>query len=561
MRRYLLGKNKIWLILTIILQFFASITALSAAIMLRMVIDTINKKSLTALYFVVGMVIGYALLLGCITCFSQRVKEIFRKRALYELRQDLMRGILNQDIVQFQEANSASYLSMCNTNVQMIEENYIKNIIDIFTNICMITIGVIMMFLFHWMVALVALVCSLLPTLIPNLFRHRLGKAQKEMATSASVYTTSIKDIFNGFAVIKSYGMGVCVRKEHSHCAYEIEDKKAKQACLLADVTSISTGLGVLVQFIIILFAGVLVIKGYITLGTIIAITQLSGEVLGPASVLSSQIGLLKCVKPICEELLSYIDRPLEKEGQVHIPPLSKMITFTNVHFAYDGKEVIKGICIQFEKHKKYAIVGNSGSGKSTLLKLLLHYYTTYTGVISMDTHDYQHMYAEEVHKHCAFLQQSVFLFDDTIKNNITLFEDVAEETLENVIVQAGLDEMIKQFPKGMDTLVGESGNMLSGGEVQRIAIARALLKGADVLVLDEATSALDNETASYIERTILSMKEMTSIVVTHRLNEKSLALYDEILVMDQGEIVDKGSYQTLLKSSEKFKNLVYVNR
>lgn len=561
MKRYLFGKNKVWFALTIILQLFASITALSAAIILSILIDTINKKSLEALYSVVGIVIGYALILGCVTCLSKKVRETFRKRAVYEVRQDLMCGILHQDIVQFQKVNSASYISLCNNNVQMIEENYIKNIIDIYTNICMILFAVIMMFFFNWIIAIVAIVCSLLPMIIPNLFGKRLGKAQTEMAKSASAYTMSIKDIFYGFDVIKSYGMSDRVRREHTHYAYEMEAKKAKHAFLLADVASVSNGLGVFVQFIIILFAGLLVIKGYITIGNIIAITQLTGQVLSPVSELSTEFGLLKSVKPICEELLSYIDCPLRDEKKTHIPPLSNTITIQNVHFGYDEREVLKGIWLQFEKYKKYAIVGKSGSGKSTLLKLLLHYYDTFTGEIAFDTYDYRNLSAEEVNKHCSFLQQSVFLFDDTIKNNITLFEDIADERVEKVIAQAGLTEMLKLLPKGMHTLVGESGNTLSGGEAQRIAIARSLLKGADVLLLDEATSALDNETASYIEHTILEMKEMTSIVVTHRLHEQTLALYDEIIVMDQGAIVDKGSFQELLSSSEKFKQLCYANR
>lgn len=563
MKRYLLKENKVWFLLAIVFKLLQNIAALGVAVILSVLIDTINKQDINLIKKQVLLSVGYAMFVGVVTLLSMRIEAKYRKNALTILRKDVMNGILKRNIVSFQKENSAKYISMLHNNLSVIEENYFKNIIQIFGSITMIVLAVALLLFFNWMIAIVAILLSIIPSVIPMLFAKKLGDAQKEIATSSTNYTSKIKDIFNGFEVIKSYGISKRVKVEHDGMVTSFEQKKCSNGYLMANLYGITNFASISVQFMIILFAGVLAVNGYITLGNIIAITQLTGQAISPAFALSSKLGLFTSVKAINKELLCFIDTNEETNTSIKNKAmnLKESILFDQVSFSYDGdRNTLDGISQTFEKNKKYAIVGASGCGKSTLLKLLLHYYNNYIGELMVDHNSYKEYDAENINTLCSFLQQSVFLFDDTIENNITLFETASKERIDAVILKAGLKTFIEKLPKGIKTSVGECGNLLSGGERQRIAIARALLKGSDVLILDEATSALDNETASYIENTILDMKDVTGIIVTHRLHKNALMKYDELIVMDNGKIIQTGKFTQLLQSCTLFQKLYYAN-
>lgn len=562
MRKYLFENKKLLLTCTLTFKMLHSIVAIGVAVILSALIDTINQNDVSLIKNMTIISIGYAFVVGIITLIAMKLEALYKKKVMISIKKDLMNGVLRKDIVDFQKENSAKYISLFNNNLSVIEENYVKNFISIFDSITMILLAIGLLIYFNLVIAVVAILFSIIPVIIPMFFGKKLGKSQQDIANSSSLYNSKIKDIFNGFDVIKSYNISSHIYEEHNDYCIKMEQNKYKNNSLMAYLYGITNFASISVQFIIILFAGYLTIKGYITLGNIIAITQLSGQAITPAFELSSKFGLLKSVKPINEEVLNFIEikETMEEKNCNKSIFLNNQIKLSDITFAYDDKIVLSNLNATFDKNKKYAIVGPSGCGKSTLLKLLLHYYNNYSGNIMLDDLDYKTFTAEAVNKLCSFLQQSVFLFDDTIKNNITLFEDITEEKLQSVIKQAGLNDLINSLPNGVNTKVGECGNLLSGGEKQRIAIARALLKGSEVMILDEATSALDNTTATYIENTILNMDNITSIIVTHRLNKAILQKYDQIVVMESGNIVAKGTFNELLETCSLFKKLYYAN-
>lgn len=227
--------------------------------------------------------------------------------------------------------------------------------------------------------------------------------------------------------------------------------------------------------------------------------------------------------------------------------------------FSIGNKNVLHHLNFEFEIGKKYAVVGSSGAGKSTLINTIMGGFSPVQGAVLFDGIDSREIQPESLFQVMALVQQSVFVFRDTIRNNITLFKEFDEEKLKKAADQAGLRELIDK--RGLNDSCGENGNKLSGGERQRIAIARALLRGSQVLLLDEATAALDNQTSYAVIDAVLSMKEMTEIIVTHRLEEKLLYQYDEILVMYAGEIVEKGTFQELMQKKGFFYSLYVVSK
>ena len=216
-------------------------------------------------------------------------------------------------------------------------------------------------------------------------------------------------------------------------------------------------------------------------------------------------------------------------------------------------------INLTLEKNKKYAIVGESGSGKSTLIKLLMRYYNDYSGSILIDNNDLKSIYSSDLYKNISMIQQNVFMFDDSIKENIRLYSNHDDDDILKSCERAGLSKLINNLPNGIDSLVGENGNKLSGGEKQRIAIARALINNTQILILDESTSALVNETAYNLENSLLDLKDLTLVTVTHKLIKNILNKYDEIIVMKNGSVVEKGSFEYLLSQKGYFYSLYYI--
>ena len=211
-----------------------------------------------------------------------------------------------------------------------------------------------------------------------------------------------------------------------------------------------------------------------------------------------------------------------------------------HVSFGYEeGKPVLKDVNLRMEAGKKYALVGASGSGKSTLLNLLMGAYDGYQGSITIDGKQLRTVDSDSLYDLISLIGQNVFLFDNTIRENITMFRHFPDEAVNSAVNRSGLAAVIAA--KGENYRCGENGNGLSGGERQRVSIARSLLRNTPVLMLDEATAALDNQTAFEVTDAILKLDGLTRIVVTHRLEEALLRQYDEIIVLRDGRIIEIG--------------------
>lgn len=300
--------------------------------------------------------------------------------------------------------------------------------------------------------------------------------------------------------------------------------------------------------------------KGEISVGTAIIIIQLSTHIVGPVKTSISLINQIKSVSLIVDKIDEILCDSSEDIEDLSLERFEKSIEIKNLNFSYsDERQALNNINLTFEKNKKYAIVGESGSGKSTLTKLLMRYYKNYNGEILIDNKNLQKILSHDLYKNISMIQQNVFMFDDSIKENIKLYADYSDDEILEVCGRSGLSNLISILPNGINSLVGENGNKLSGGEKQRIAIARSLINDTKILILDESTSALDNETAYNLETSLLSINDLTLVVVTHKLIKNILLSYDEIIVMKDGMIIEKGSFNDLIELKGYFYSLYYL--
>lgn len=394
------------------------------------------------------------------------------------------------------------------------------------------------------------------------LFQKETGRRKKEYSNSLSNFTTKIKDIFSGFEVIKSFNIEEKIREDFNSSNNAVENKKYSSSKMEATVNSLSEFFGSLVFFVPLGLGTYLVLKGNFTVGGMLTSVQLMNYIVNPILNYSAIVNKIKGIKPINEKIEKIVEKNKVSDKGLEKNSLKNSIQFKNLSFSYnEDRQILQNINLNINKGEKVAIVGRSGSGKSTLLKLVLRYYENYNGEILIDNIENRNLKISSTYELISIIQQNVFMFDDSIEANIALYGDYTDDEINKAIINSGLLNLIETLPHGSKSSVGENGSNLSGGEKQRISIARALIKNTPVLLLDEATASLDSETSYEIESSILDIEDLTSIVVTHKLNQELLKRYDKIVVMENGNIIEEGNFYELIDKKGFFYNLYNVEK
>lgn len=519
-------------ILLFFLELLVNIATVGVAILLNALIDAaqISITSGNTYYLQKTLLISilYAVCLGILIFLSNRYKAYYIRKCLLEMRNILARGTLQANISDYENTGNASYVTTFNQNFSIIEEKVLQNRISILDSVICIVFAVILLLYMNPIIAVVSIIAMSIPSLLPNFFNKVLGKTQQIVMESTTAYNETVSDLLNGYEVVKTYHAEEQMLHKFSIAAQKLERRKEHFSSLMAGVYGVTTLSSVVVQFFIMGLAGFFAVKGYITIGSIVAVTQLTGQVISPAFELSAKISELKSARPVLDTLHTLSHPEIHEKKTGH--KLKKHISLRNVSFKYDDRTILKNVSATFEKGKKYAILGKSGSGKSTLLKLLAGYYPEFEGEICTDE-------IAALPDRLAMIHQKTFLFNDSVRNNLTLWKSYTEHEITEAVKKAGLKVFIENLPQGLDTIIEENGNNFSGGECQRLAIARALLSGKDILLMDEATSSLDEQTANAVENSILSLENITCISVTHRLSPETMQKYSAVLTMDKGEL------------------------
>lgn len=388
-----------------------------------------------------------------------------------------------------------------------------------------------------------------------------VAKAEKSVSDRNEIYTSAINDSLGGFSVIKSFKAETQMIRLFKQNVQELAKAQcAKQKMriivqMFANVAGITAQLGVFICGAYLSLSG----EG-ITAGTTIVFVQLMNYVINPIATIPTCIAERKAAKILVQKIATALNENVSEEKNCQRVELHDGITVKNLSFAYEeGKQVLHDVNCNFQPGKKYAVVGASGSGKSTLLNLLMAAYPNYDGEICYDQTEQKEIASDNLYEIESIVQQNVFVFNATIKENVTMFGNFPQEEIDQAIRLSGLSTLIAE--KGENYLCGENGSGLSGGEKQRISIARSLLKKSQVLLVDEATSALDKETAFQVSNSILGLDGVTSIVVTHSLDEALLTKYDEIIALKNGFVVESGTFRQLIAKKGYFYSLFTVSQ
>lgn len=559
MGQYIKHEKKVFIPLVVVDILYAFIFA-SLAYLLQYIMDAAVAKNgarlKTAVWYGCLLLVGILL----ITCGRFVLRQLYLRNTARDLRVDIFSGLMKRSIKSFYSQNTAGYISVLNNDVQMIQDNYFDAVNSIIVYSATVIVGVTALITIQPLVALAAVVISLLPLIIPVLFSKNLSALKKDYSNQNDFYNKKAKDFFTGFEVIKSFRVESHVNGSHMNAVGRALNARFRADKFEGIMNAVSYTLSIATSLFAFIVAGVFVINGALTAGLMIAIIQLMNSISDPVYHIVESVNKIKSIRSVWEKINEMMQSDSSDKGSLEVHDLNSRISMTDVGYSFDGLHpVLSGVSLTFDKEKKYAIVGNSGSGKSTLLRLILRYYDNYEGEVRIDGVDSREIATESLYDLCSIIHQNVFLFNDTLRNNITLYNDYGDDEVKQAAHGAGLDEVIEKLPDGLDSRVDENGGNFSGGEKQRVAIARALIKKTPVLILDEATSSLDNETAYRIESSLLDLPGLTCLVVTHRYNRSLLQRYDQIIALKDGRVVETGTFNELMEKKSYFYSLYTV--
>lgn len=561
MRKYLFN-HKTLLFSNIIFIVLSSTLNVVLAFVLKNIIDTGTTQDIHQFYKVVWFTVGYFLIMIFVEYLTKVLKAHFIKKNMLDIKEDIFTSLLDKEILNFNKANSSNYVSILTNDMKIIEEDYFLSILSIIEHLFLFIIATTALFRINVMIALTVIIIGGIPLIIPHLFQRGIENYKKNFSDNLSNFTVKIQDIFSGFEVIKSFNIEKKIKNEYNKSNFAAEESKYKFTTFSNMVDSISFLFGNLMFLITLGLGSYLTLKNLMTVGTMIAAVQLMNYIVNPVVNVAHKWNKIKSMKLIYEKIQEITYDKVVKDEGLEKEFFNQYIEFKNVVFSYDNdRKVLDGVNIRFKKNGKYAIVGESGSGKSTILKLLTRYYNNYEGEIYIDGTELRRIKSESIYKLISIIQQNVFMFDGTIKDNIDLYQGYSSHDIDESINLSGLRPVINSLSQGENSNVGENGCNLSGGEKQRISIARAIIKRTPILILDEATSSLDNETSHNIEKSILNLKDLTSIVITHRLSGDLLSKYDGIFVVKGGKIIEEGNFEQLIEAKNYFYNMYNLDQ
>ena len=539
-----------------IFNILVHLTNIAFAYSIKGIIDSgmsQNREALTQAVLVGAAVI---FIYAGLNFISLRLRNKLVRQIMSSYKNKVFQSILDRDYRDFSKEKSGKFISVLTENMKKIEQDYLHQYFNISKNLSLMIFSLLAMFIGNWFLTLLVIIASIIPMMISGFIGQRSASLQNSAMIADQKYLAKVKDILAGFLVIKSFNVKDAIFEDYSHESEKLDEIYSIKGKfdVLANVISQLSGM---IVFLVAFGGGMyLVFNGYTTIGSVTAIVQLVNFVVMPLNEIGMGMSKFREGQATLDAFEVKDVTEFQTGGTKEY--FDDVISFSNIDFSYPNTEekIFNHLSLKIQKGEKIAIVGMSGSGKSTLLNLLLRFYDVTSGHISIDNQDIQAISAESLYNLMTIVSQDVYIFDDTLRANITLNQSFTDEEIKQAVHQSGLESYVLENESSLQTLCGENGSNLSGGQKQRLSIARALIRKTPILLLDEATSSLDNQVTTEIENSILDIQDLTALVVTHKLNENILKKYDRILFMKGGVIVEDGSFGDLMDRRGEFYKL-----
>ena len=476
------------------------------------------------------------------------------------LQLDMIRSILKADTQLIDKRHSGKFISNLTFDVNLITNLLSFALLNLFKDSLTLIGLLLVMFFQNWKLSLISIIMLPLASFAARSLGKRVGKVSTEAQVKSGIFNTYLIEVFKNHKLIKIFQRENYENNRADKFVDDLKEKNKKIAIIFVRTSPIMETLTGIMIAILIYYSGKLIINDEISINnffSFLAAMMLAYQPVRSLATLNIAVNQgLSAAKRILP-IIDHQNKIVENKDDKNLNIIDGSIKFQNVRFKYDEeeKEVLKSINLEVVGKKMTALVGHSGSGKSTIMKLIPRFYNINSGDILIDNQSIYKTKIFSLRENVSLVSQDTTLFDDTIKNNIAYGNLNASE--DEIIEAARLsfsEDFIDKLPQKYETIIGENGVRLSGGEKQRISIARAMIKKSSIILLDEATSSLDTETESKIQEALkILTTNRTTIVIAHRLS--TILNSNKIYVMDSGEVIASGKHQELLLSSEKYKN------
>ena len=476
------------------------------------------------------------------------------------LQSDMVKSLINADTQLIDQKHSGKFISNLTYDVTHITTMLSNAILTLFKDSLTLFGLLFVMFSQNWKLSLIAIIMIPVAGLASKTLGKRIGKVVTEAQEKSGFLNTHLIELFKNHKLIKIFQREDYESKRTDVHLSELKNKNIKINTVFVRMSPIMETLTGIMIAILIFYSGKLALKGEIEVGNFFSFLAAMMLAYQPVRALSTINMVLKQGLSAANRILPIIDNQnkiADYEGAKDINITGSNIQFNNINFRYiaDEKDVLKNVNLNIVGGKMTSLVGHSGSGKSTILNLIPRFYDVQSGDILIDNQSIYKVKIKSLRDKISLVSQDTTLFDDTIKNNIKYAKnDVTDEEIIAAAKFSYAHEFIEKLPKKYETIIGENGIRLSGGEKQRLSIARAMIKKSPIILLDEATSSLDAETESKIQDALkILTKDRTTIVIAHRLS--TILNSDQIYIIDAGNVVAKGKHDELLNNSELYKN------
>lgn len=559
-----------------------SVGILSVPQLMQILIDFLSGNRRYSMHQIILMAVAVLLMVSFSGLCTYYFRTKFSTKAVFQYRKMAYHYLSKKKVTEFYGRNTAVYLSALNTDLQKIKEDFLDQI-PILSQIVICGIGaVLVMIRYNFFLAMMACLISLIPFFAALFSGRNMEKIEENLSKENAEYLAFLKDFAVGFTIIKSYKVEGIFSALHDKICQKVEARMEEREKCVEKINYFAAISGYITQFAILFLCAVVAYRSKsISVGTVLAFSRLINYIIDPVTELPGMLSKARTAYALSEQFWEKIgkgeqeeqEEQQQKSGEIvkdgyhqhtdtdshekalPIPSLQGDICFSRLSFSYiPEKQVLKDFTLRVKEGEKLILLGASGSGKSSILKLLMGIERSQGGEISIGNRLLSTLPEERLFRSISYIQQEVFIFDGSIYENITLFQDYGKEELELAIEKSGLKNLISE--KGLDYPCGENGAALSGGERQRINIARSLLRKTPILLADEITAALDKENSYLVLDSLLSLENITEILVLHDLDSRILNRVDRICVLKEGEIVEEGIFSELMEKKGYFYSL-----
>ncbi|MBU3110227.1 ATP-binding cassette domain-containing protein [Clostridium lacusfryxellense] len=520
------------------------------------IIDCLTQKDFNAYHRKIFISIIIVIIQIISFIIYSRLKNGYTKIVMLNLKENLYRKIFSFKIPFFYKSDLSKYISFIFNDLNRYEDSNVIPKINIMEKISLFIFAAIGIMLLYPMLLLFIIGALIVAIILPIFLSKKAKEYSENLSRRNEKAVSKITEILNGFKVMKSFNLIEMASIECVDVTKELENTKFNLRNYMMLVQGFLMFLTTMLTLLVFIIGGSLVVKSVITVGSLIALVQLLFNIVSPIIAIMTSINQIKSVQEIknkCNEILEYNnDNSIQHLSK---GTFDKYIDLKNVSFKYSSNQdyAVTDFNFRFNKNKKYVIVGGNGSGKSTILKLIANYFDEYEGYIQFDNNNTRDLKVDFIYDNLAYIDQDLFLFNKSIKDNITLYKNYDDNRYTELVNGFKIKELSKKHISGVESNLNDL-NSVSGGEKQKIVISREILKNSSILLADEPDSALDPQSVSFFIDTILNLKNVTGIMVTHKINH-NLSKFDEILVMEHGKLIEHGSYEELVSKNGYFNN------